>query len=602
MIIHSIQAENVLKYERLDLHQLPDSGIIGIDGQNESGKSTLGETICFALFGRTYALAEWDIQKIIHWGSHRCSVKLEFSTGDERRYIISRQLDNEGNHGVRLYEKGREESPLAKGDDWVTHSLYALIGFNFEEFTESFYLAQREITTPEANSQVIKTMAGVAPLEDAMQMMSKSQDEHSAAIEAADRDSEQLQSEISTLNVDQEELGKLEAEQSKLMAEQAELQERNKSLKDGSDTYKKQLIVVQKARSARGFNRFLTFIFFVLAAAIGAAWGMIHYQPELSQTKQLLEMLAKVPQWKSEYQAYLPYAAGGHGAIFLLVLIRGISLAARIRTVRKKAAAILEHFPKEGGDSKVKMLRSLVEACDASGRQVEEWAKGEYEKQEKIIDGLKTRLDKLRGEISEERRRRDEESSLKARLDVLNAQRNEQIQKRAVAEESHQLLLGCTRQITTRFNTAVKTQVAETLPMFTENRYGHLQIDDDLQVRVFSSEKHDFMDLQETSNGTQRQIMLALRLALSQELINHSVKTLQFVMLDEPFAFFDEARTRQAMEILPRVSESQTQTFIIAQEFPDNTEFALRIHCQRDDSELVIEGGKPHIVTDVSSA
>ena len=56
-----------------------------------------------------------------------------------------------------------------------------------------------------------------------------------------------------------------------------------------------------------------------------------------------------------------------------------------------------------------------------------------------------------------------------------------------------------------------------------------------LIVQAFSSDKRGFMDLAEISSGTQRQIMLALRLALSQELINWAVKSRQFLFLDEPF-------------------------------------------------------------------
>ncbi len=57
------------------------------------------------------------------------------------------------------------------------------------------------------------------------------------------------------------------------------------------------------------------------------------------------------------------------------------------------------------------------------------------------------------------------------------------------------------------------------------------------------------MDLAEISSGTQRQMMLALRLALSRELINRAVKLRQFLFLDEPFAFFDDERTRSALSV-----------------------------------------------------
>ena len=54
MIINSVSAQNVLKYKSLDLHDLPAQGIIAVSGLNESGKSSIGETVCFALFGRTF--------------------------------------------------------------------------------------------------------------------------------------------------------------------------------------------------------------------------------------------------------------------------------------------------------------------------------------------------------------------------------------------------------------------------------------------------------------------------------------------------------------------------------------------------------------------
>ncbi len=50
MIIHRVVAHNVLKYGRLILEDLPEQGIIAVSGPNESGKSSIGETICFATF------------------------------------------------------------------------------------------------------------------------------------------------------------------------------------------------------------------------------------------------------------------------------------------------------------------------------------------------------------------------------------------------------------------------------------------------------------------------------------------------------------------------------------------------------------------------
>jgi exonuclease SbcC len=164
MIIDDLWAENVLKYAKLELNDIPTSGLVGISGDNESGKSSIGETMCFALFGRTFSLAPSDLPKLIRWGETRCMVGLVFTAADGRRYRVVRYLDADGSHGARLTEAGGEE-PLARGSSAVQQALEQIIGFGYSEFVESFYLAQREITTPHPHSDAVKAMAGVAAME-----------------------------------------------------------------------------------------------------------------------------------------------------------------------------------------------------------------------------------------------------------------------------------------------------------------------------------------------------------------------------------------------------------------------------------------------------
>jgi exonuclease SbcC len=147
------------------------------------------------------------------------------------------------------------------------------------------------------------------------------------------------------------------------------------------------------------------------------------------------------------------------------------------------------------------------------------------------------------------------------------------------------LLAGAIHYISQRFNTEVRNLSADSLPKFTNGRYQHLQIDQDLKVKAFSSEKHDFMDLDEISSGTQRQIMLAVRLALSQKLVNSVIQGPQFVFLDEPFAFFDESRTASALAVLPQVSRDFTQIWVTSQTFPAASRFDLVIECNARESQ-----------------
>jgi len=96
------------------------------------------------------------------------------------------------------------------------------------------------------------------------------------------------------------------------------------------------------------------------------------------------------------------------------------------------------------------------------------------------------------------------------------------------------------------------------------------------------------MDFDEISSGTQRQVMLALRIAMSEQLSMNTGNEEQFIFLDEPFAFFDQSRTRATLHALPEVSDVINQIWISAQEFPNEVEVAKKIVCPADQAVLII--------------
>ena len=59
MIVRSLMAEGFMRYQRIELNDLP-TGVIALVGDNEAGKTTLGEAVAFALFGRTIRTEDTD--------------------------------------------------------------------------------------------------------------------------------------------------------------------------------------------------------------------------------------------------------------------------------------------------------------------------------------------------------------------------------------------------------------------------------------------------------------------------------------------------------------------------------------------------------------
>lgn len=631
MIINSVKARNVLKYATLELGEIPEEGIIAISGENESGKSSIGETICFALFGRTFSLDQEHLGKVLRWGENRCSVILEF-TIDGTRYQLGRFFDRDGNHGARLALADEPDKTLARGVTSVADRLYEILGYDFDEFVESFYLAQREITTPHPHSMAVKTMAGVAPLEHVAADLEEEIAKFEEMLEEIEAEAEALRQEQQELDFQEGLLVSLEDRKNELEAEVAANRERLTTLEEAGNTYRENHPLVRRAEGKRGRSRFWRFVTFVLALVAAGTWGLLSQAGDLPQSQQLLQLLQQtIPGWQDSWIPLIGWSAIGLAVLMVLSwtrvsyhdrranelkaetagLPRAMEAARAIRPMHEEIAeppgeeslagaeVLAEDSPEEtletipeilGQDAErfpeadYARLLPRVESLEAAPSEVEMFIRSESGWLRAQIARKERLLAKLEQQVEQELERVRQMARLTEVIDGLEKKEDEIRAGQEKRRKAIELLMGASADFSNDFNKEIRELVARTLPIFTLGRYEHLRIDPDLTVRVFSSDKHDFMDLDEVSSGTQRQIMLALRLALSQKLLNRKVKGKQFAFLDEPFAFFDEERTRYALKALSGLSESLKQIWIVAQAYPEgvDVEFAKAIRCSRD--------------------
>ena len=657
MIISDISAANILKYAELELHDLPEKGIIAIEGPNESGKSTIGEIICFALFGQTFSLGRDSLEKLIRWGETHCSVTVRFRTGGEAHYEIARFLDRDGNQGARLNKVGEEDEPVARGTESVENALYELLGYGYEEFIESFYLAQREITTPHPHSYAVKTMAGLSTLEYvageyADEIEAESQSSHADEQEKAD-----VQQDLEELDIQPGLLAALKSQRDALNARESEAKQWMEELQKSSVDYQENVPRMRAAASGRARARLLGFIVFLVAAALLASWGLLSQMPEHGVSRSLAGLLsANVPQWSEQQLPILLYAGIGFSLLFLLLWVRVSALKGRISTLAAVAQALagkLAELPRaavpetlaeptagEAPDAETGTDEQVVKVAqeansgetadagaagsdgEAADRQNETAPLESLRPDDAEIEQARVRIAAAQAEAAEvrdlvdrvlawlnaeshlrqadivrlqvgvvdEQARIDKAEQLQQILEACEQKLSEHAERIRLRELAGELLQGAARHLSRRFNRDLRDLVGRTLPLFTENRYEHLQIDENLDVRAFSSEKRDFMGLDEISSGTQRQIMLAVRLALSQKLVNSTVHGKQFIFLDEPFAFFDQERTRSALKVLRELSDEITQIWVVAQTFPAEQTFDLPIACAREKDVLPARG------------
>jgi exonuclease SbcC len=409
-------------------------------------------------------------------------------------------------------------------------------------------------------------------------------------------------------------------------------------LKEGEQTFAARQAALLKEERHTGARRrtaaVLMFLFLLLALASWGATGILGLAPDSPQAHRLAGWLSTLSaDWQNRLQPWFIIAASALTLLFLVFMGRGIGLGSRLEqlaasraqlTREQEAArrearelAALEHRPLPeslsflGGMGDESIAAHAAELAQGTCRVFID-ADGHEDRRKAVValtadlgQGLAASTAAARAEIGRLHEAVAAGSADAARLEEVMGRERERVRRAlelnaiagnlrsrvtglhrriAVRDLAADLLEGAIHYISQRFNTEVRNLAADSLPKFTNGRYEHLQIDENLKVRAFSNEKRNFMDLDEISSGTQRQIMLAVRLALSQKLVNSVIQGPQMLFLDEPFAFFDESRTASALAVLPEVSRDFTQIWVTSQTFPAASRFDLTIQCNAKDN------------------
>lgn len=613
MIIRSLRAENLLKYRTLRLDELPEQGVIGVSGDNESGKSAIGEIICFALFGRTHSLTADELRKLVRWGAIQGRVTLRFSAKD-RDLEISRHIDRSGEQSARLVLSHQPQETLARGLESVNEQMEQLLGCNFGEYIETFYLAQREITTPNPHSPAVRAMAGVVPLEHCAEELRSELVRDEEAMSLCEARISEVAGESALLRPERLRVGEIEQELEIQVQRERELADHVENLRAAADAYCIASCGLRSHGYRRGLANLLHILLLILLALLVGVWALRRYEPELwpwPAVRERLEGFFIASGWSIE--AILVYAAIAVAGMLLLVWFwvvalnigmkgrraRGRRLAEELRLVDDlepvvgpteleidedvlrpdevpvAAAAMMDKPDSERRTrlaDRVRTLEATREDVRAASRHEIAW----MNRSRDVLEGQRKGLEKT---LEDARRDRDKGQYYQEKTDELADQLGQCQARIEAGRLACELLDGAAQHMADRFSDHLRNLVSRNLPKFTDGRYEFLQIGDDLQVRVYSNEKRSFLDLEEISSGTQRQITLALRLALAQEQMDKIAGDRQFTFLDEPFAFFDDTRMRGALRLLPGLSDVICQHWVVAQRFPRDEFLALEIPC-----------------------
>ena len=146
MIIRRIALTNFRRFDLLDLDDLP-VGLIGIIGENGSGKSTILEAVGWALYG-TYALTgrtEKEGVKTQGVGAEKnCEVILEFEMAEDTYKIVRRLHGKRALAQAFIYKNG-EDKTAAEREEGVNAYVSKLFGMDRATFFASVFARQKEL-------------------------------------------------------------------------------------------------------------------------------------------------------------------------------------------------------------------------------------------------------------------------------------------------------------------------------------------------------------------------------------------------------------------------------------------------------------------------
>ncbi|MFZ1389009.1 MAG: AAA family ATPase [Thiolinea sp.] len=617
MIITEVLAENFRKYERLQLKDLPALGLILITGGNESGKSSIGEALSFSLFGRTDNLPIDRANKLIHWGADTASVELSF-THAGKNYRLKRSVDKTGHQLATLLDE--QQQILASSPATVDQALSRLLGFNYSTFSRTFYWSQQLGTEREPDTTNLHTMAGIrayAQLDDELQQELQNAQEALAKLETDQKATQAAQAAIS---IDAQRLPDLLEVRETLEDRQKQSQALVSGIPTGSERYQEDYSHYQRYRKkSRWLGRWGVLGIIALLLVL-AGWALLTLVP------QWLDGISR-PDFTREplFARMLLWAGVGIAIVTSIVLFRGWYVERyRLQPLREHANQF-SHVLQTGWEQANTALESMLGnkpsaylqerqlfaqapevgklASDLSlsadvPKQVREYAAipdqvrytGQAISEDMMQRGrfLGQCMTSLDEDVTKERGLVDQTMALTREAAEQANQHSHYQQEVQVKGKASELLRQSSQFAIARFNQIVQQRCQGLLSDFTQSHYNSLEINNDFALRVLSDEKGDYLDFDEISSGTQRQISLAMRMALGNSLVESNDIESQFIFLDEPFAFFDAERTSAALQSLQEATLGHLkQAWVTMQEIPEDVHVAKTIQCLQNEPVLL---------------
>jgi hypothetical protein len=278
--------------------------------------------------------------------------------------------------------------------------------------------------------------------------------------------------------------------------------------------------------------------------AQASAYDRLHreYEQQLQQhTIRRQQAMDAIARWDRE----LEQATEG----------RGYSSAVAYYSDAKRQRDALEDASRRFADARkhaenMAAMAKPVEKPDAEDFLTDSLAETDrrLEENRREIHALQQRFGHLQGLMESA----GQEQRLRSELEAVNARLDRLAETYAALELAQATLASATAQLQSRFAPRITKEAQSLLGRMTGGRYDRLTISQDMSLSVAAQEETVLRESQRRSEGTVDQIYLALRLAVSRELMPHAP-----FILDDALVRFDNTRHAAAMEILQEEAASR---------------------------------------------
>lgn len=536
ILLKRLRVENFKLLRRLDIG-FPRRGAVLVEGLNESGKSTLFESVYFALYGAPLVAegrGRGNLESVIRYGADAALVELWLEVGDaelEIRRWLGRRRPSQASLAIRRAE-GAEER-VAGVQAVNARVVQELGGLDGEALLNSCFVEQKKLSKLEdlAGAQrrdSLRKLLNLERLTDLAEGFRVTSEDERMLAGARDR----------------LELAEVEAELPMVAAERAKVEEvlAGRSVHDGSYLH------VEQVRSESDPSR-------DAGGESGADTG-----PELDGDG------GTTAGGETPWRRIAADLTGVRRSAILSRRRGTVSLAAGALMAASGAALHLGGLPYAAMLVPLAVVLALLSARDL--RRAKELA-GRATHLELLLGRERDSLVARMGELEGRRRRLAERVGRPSSLGIEECRREvaELARRMEVKRCAAELLDGAMERMVRMVLPNTERNLSQILPALTAGRYHEARIGQDYQIQVWDDAAGRYVSKSVFSGGARDQFSLALRLAFALATLPQELGTTPgFLFLDEPLSSFDGPRTEALVRLLTtgEVGESFSQIFVIS--------------------------------------